>query len=294
MAMREKRKLTETFVGKLGMNLRLFGEDARSTLTNAAIISAIALQGPSWPFQIHNRANRILSDASFPSEMIPSADSTFYRRIEDLTKREYISGTERAKAIPGAFTGKKDAKVYDLSAKGSIVALIISNVYNRLPDFLKWRNSDGRLRLDGLRFISLMIDRGITRKLWEKILKEALRKTLVLDFEMVSQEEARDMFYACIVTAMVSTFGLKDRKEQREKLDRLGITDNEYHKFKLFYTRDPEVEKMLIDYKEAIQEMRTEVFPGMERTLTEAIDSLQEKRKGIAKSLTSVGATSDI
>jgi len=286
--MKERKKVAEMFIGKLGMDLRLFGGDSRSAMTNAAIITAIALEGPAWPFEIHTRAARIAKDAKLPLVNVPSEESTFYRRIQDLHKRQYLKAEERK----GLHTGPKNSKVYDLTVKGSVVALTISYVQNKMSDFLRWRDSEENLRLDGLKFINLMIDRGITKKLWGHFLSQALRKTLILDFEIASHDEVRELLYASLLQAMLKTWPQDgDRRDSVKKvtdnMKRLDVTDKEWKQFYQFYTTDPEVEQMLIDFKYAIHELH-EGLPGMEMALDKAVEALREQRKVLREQPTSI------
>lgn len=191
---KEREKIAKRFIGQTAWNLRLLGEDQRGAVTKAAIIQSIAVEGPSWGYRIKQKATELTEKEGGPLKKLasPKDTSAFYKQIQNLVTSGYLKEKEIQDDphAPGP-----ERHIYDLTVKGSIVALQMQYVIDHLPDFYKQKDpADHLYRLPGLTPFVVWQENGIAKALIEHILRGAITRMFAIEpFEYGTEEREEEL-----------------------------------------------------------------------------------------------------
>jgi DNA-binding PadR family transcriptional regulator len=232
---KKRAKLAEQFIGKIAYRLNLLGNDQRGAVTRAAIIQSIAVEGPLWGYMITTKAHERATKEALTTTL---QASNFYKYIHPLIEKGYLIEKKIEKPIAGP-----ERHLYDLTAKGSVLAMQMPYVRRHLTEFQKHKDpeDDHLYRLPGLMPFILWQQHGISEQLTDFVLKQAVRGVYSLGgLEDVDEETVREIWWLELAKALIA-FQKLTPKEHIE----MGLSKDEIGKAVKILKEDSEARQCM-------------------------------------------------
>lgn len=274
-----KDKVLEAYVGRTALKLRLFA-DKRSALINSLILRSLALEGPTWIYELRKR---VLSYAKEKRLTVPRQYTTFLRRLsEELEPKGYIY--ELSADTKGTEKAGRPHKGYDLTYRGSIATLLFPSVREEIRDFIKWQRPDGSARLPGLRVLSTLIEHRVAEKFWDHFIYETSRSVLIYDVEEIPDEQLYEYWVQKIAVQFAKLQVMMKTKEGFLQLRKLGVSENDVSTFERLKATDSAFRSELENILKASLQAHQELFGITSQALQQGLEALQSRIKPFSPS----------
>lgn len=232
------------YVGPIAYNLNLLGDDQRGAVTKASIIKSIAVEGPCWGYKIREKATELAEQAG---QTVPIKVSSFYKQINDLVERGYLKEKE---IVDVPHVAGPDRHLYDLTVKGSIVAMQMQYVRDHVVEFVKHKDPSDKshlFRLPGLTVFRVWNEHGVAKGITDFVLEKAVKGVFNVGgfVDVTNEEELIDTWSLQLTQGF---FAL--RKLTPKDLKGMGLSKDEGAKAIQVLREDPEGQEYVKEFRD--------------------------------------------
>ena len=204
--MGKESKARKQFAAKYGretLRLKVFGMNRRVSEgdINAMILQSLALQGPTWPYDLQTRLKTARKRETLPD------GRTFRRHMNELRDLGYIKPLTEEKHHAGM------KRTYTLTEKGKTVVMFLPDVQRELLKFMNLHGTPDSPATPSSDLLRLLMEHDMPT-IASYFVRQINTAILVYDFEEISDdEELRDLRLTALA-GVVSAFLMGIRSEE--------------------------------------------------------------------------------
>jgi len=236
----KSRKQFEAKYSREALHLQVFGRSRRVSegKLNAQILQSLALQGPTWPYQLQKRVEASVAKG----DRVPD-HRTFRRHMQELSELGYIRSSKEERHHAG------QKRIYTLTEKGKTVALFLPEVQRDLLTFVNLHDTADLPTMPGESWLRLLVEKGMPT-VAQYIVRGTNAKMLIYNFEDEEDEgQLRDIRLDAFAGLVVDLINRARRGEPKPA----PISEEDAKKFKDVSQNDAEFKRRV---KEILQRMK--------------------------------------